>query len=401
MSLKYVQPDDVYEFVFANAVGEEFLNETNRTYLQANDIWAIHLDQEGQVVESYHKPAEVPAKFSLSDIVRFTRFYLQDYPVFTYVAGDGILVFGYPKGSLDKLPFNYVSTEALWLNFKLALLLGMFFVFFNIVLYYREVRLLRQKLEPLETSIEHLYKDSYQPLDETGDLKSIAVTINQANQNYKLLKESQAQWLRGISHDIRTPLTKINWGLEKLKTAENSFEICQMNRHVMQISKTIEDLNLTNRLDTLSTDIFVETNPITVIRQLIVDTLNEHPEREILFNNTVANEVKILMDAGLFSRMLENIIQNSLNYSSGIIKVTTSLSDHQFIVECVDLGPGLSEEVIARLNTCDISKIKSHGLGLFISKQIAQLHHGEMEIANQSLGLKVSFYFDLSSEISI
>ncbi|MGX7106502.1 sensor histidine kinase [Hutsoniella sourekii] len=103
------------------------------------------------------------------------------------------------------------------------------------------------------------------------------------------------------------------------------------------------------------------------------------------------------MDAGLFYRMMENIIQNSLNYSSGIIKVTTSLFDDQFMVECVDMGLGLSEEVIARLNTCDISKIQSHGLGLFISRQIAQLHHGEMEVTNHSHGLKVSFYFDLSN----
>ena len=118
---KYPIPKSVYSYVESNKTNE-YLNEKNREFLKEKGIWAIRISNDGRVIESFNKPIEVKNKFDLTDVARFTRFYLADYPVFTYVVGDGLILFGYPKNSLDKFPFNYYNYKNLIINLELVFL---------------------------------------------------------------------------------------------------------------------------------------------------------------------------------------------------------------------------------------------------------------------------------------
>ena len=95
-SKKYTEPSKVFEFVENNKEENKaekiYFTEENKKYLENKKLWAIRIDKNGQVVESFNKPKEVKNKFEISDIVRFTRYYLNDYPVFTFVVDDGVLV---------------------------------------------------------------------------------------------------------------------------------------------------------------------------------------------------------------------------------------------------------------------------------------------------------------------
>ena len=57
------------------------------------------VDEGGAVVWQQGKPADVPDRYSLTDVAAFTRWYLSDYPVQVRVREDGLLVAGGPKGS--------------------------------------------------------------------------------------------------------------------------------------------------------------------------------------------------------------------------------------------------------------------------------------------------------------
>ena len=97
---EYPNPNDVYSYVQSNK-SSSYLNEKNKEFLKQKDIWSIRLDKTGKVIESFNKPKEVKDKFEITDVARFTRFYLADYPVFTYIIQDGLILFAYPKNSLD------------------------------------------------------------------------------------------------------------------------------------------------------------------------------------------------------------------------------------------------------------------------------------------------------------
>lgn len=392
---QYNNPNLIYDYIIENKKDNTYLTDNNRKYLKNKNIWAIRLNENGEVVESFNKPAEVKSKFTLADVGQFTRYYLDDYPVFTFVAGDGLIVFAYPKKSLDKLPFNYYNYDVFINNFYIIIFSVLIFLIIIYLFYIFEIKKLYKNLNPLLDSINNLFKDDYARLDENGELKEISKTINEANKKYMKIKNSRTNWLRGISHDIRTPLTKLSWGLEEIKTNQNQAQILIMNNQIQSISKIIEDLNLTERLDTINKGYFVDTDPLIIIRKLIVNELNEHQNKDLNFENLTSTSIKLKMDEHLFYRMLFNVVENSLKYSKGEVAIHTKNNEENFIVEVINQDSHISDEIIQRLFKSDISNIETHGLGLFISKQICELHNGTMDIENLYPGVLVRFTFPL------
>lgn len=394
-SKKYTEPSKVYEFLEENKFNDIYFTNGNIAFLETKDIWAIRIDNKGNVVENFNKPKEVKNKFDISDIVRFTRYYLNDYPVFTYVVKDGILVLAYPKNSLDKFPFNYYNYDLAKIDFIIFIISMLLFVLLVYMFYVYEVKSIFKKLNPFQEAINNIFDDDYKKLQADGELKEISETINEANSNYIKLKESQSSWLRGISHDIRTPLTKLSWELEDIKTRENLVEIEKMENQIIKISKIIEDLNLTNSLENISDKHFEYMDPISVIRKLIVNSLNENPSKEIIFENRINKEIKIKMDDHLFYRMLENILNNSIKYGKGKTYITYDLMNKKMRISFKDEEGLIEERVIKRLDEENLSDVQTHGMGLFVSKQICKLHKGTMEVKNLFPGVMVSFNFDI------
>lgn len=394
-SKKYTEPSKVYEFLEENKFNDIYLTNGNIAFLEKKDIWAIRIDNKGNVVENFNKPKEVKNKFDISDIVRFTRYYLNDYPVFTYVVKDGILVLAYPKNSLDKFPFNYYNYDLAKIDFIIFIISMLLFVLLVYMFYLYEVKSIFKKLNPLQEAINNIFDDDYKKLQEDGELKEISETINDANNNYIKLKKSQSSWLRGISHDIRTPLTKLSWELDDIKTRENLVEIEKMENQIIKISKIIEDLNLTNSLENISDKHFEYMDPISVIRRLIVNSLNENPSQEIIFENRINKEIKIKMDDHLFYRMLENILNNSIKYGKGKTYITYDLMNKKMLISFKDEEGLIEERIIKRLDEENLSDVQTHGMGLFVSKQICKLHKGTMEVKNLFPGVMVSFNFDI------
>lgn len=390
---QYPNPDKIYSYVEDNKTSI-YLNEKNKEFLKEKDIWAIRINKNGKIVESFNKPKEVKNKFDLTDVAGFTRYYLADYPVFTYILKDGLILFAYPKNSLDKFPFNYYNFKNLLFNFEMFLVFVILFFIFVYIFYRIDIKNIFKNILPLQEAIDKIYEDDYEKLDENGELKDLALSINKANKKYNNLKKSQSKWIRGVSHDVRTPLAKISWELNKEN--KNDLDTKNIQDQVLKISNILEGLNLTMSLANIDKENFESKSPLKVIRKVIVDKLNENPEREIVFENRLRDpDIKIKMDPTLFYRMVENIIKNSLAYTEGKIDIIISNPDNQLIIRVLDQGCGVDEDIIKRINDEDLTNITRHGLGIFISKQIAELHDGKFSIENKDQGLDVSFIFDL------
>ncbi|MDU5273165.1 MAG: HAMP domain-containing sensor histidine kinase [Finegoldia magna] len=390
---KYPNPNDVYTYITNNKT-DTYLNENNKNFLKENDIRALRLDKNGKVIESFNKPREVKNKFEITDVVSFNRYYLADYPVFTYIVGDGIILFAYPKNSLDKFPFNYYNYQNLVFNMWLVVIFIVLFLLFVYVFYRMDIRDILKNIAPFQKAIDGLFEDDYEKLDESGELRDLALSINKANEKYNNLKKSQSKWIRGVSHDVRTPLAKISWELNKEN--KNDLDTKNIQDQVLKISNILEGLNLTMSLANIDKENFESKSPLKVIRKVIVDKLNENPKREIIFENRLRDpDIKLKMDPTLFYRMVENIIKNSLAYTEGKIYLIISNPDNQLIIRVLDQGCGVDEDIIKRINDEDLTNITRHGLGIFISKQIAELHDGKFSIENKDQGLDVSFIFDL------
>ena len=393
LKAQYPDPNHIYSYVEDNKTNI-YLNEKNREFLKEKDIRSIRINEDGKVIESFNKPKEVKDKFALKDVARFTRYYLADYPVFTYILEDGLILFAYPKNSLDKFPFNYYNFKNLVFNVEMFLGFVILFLIFVYIFYRMDIKNILKNILPLQKAIDKIYEDDYEKLDENGELKDLALSINKANEKYKDLKDAQVKWIRGLSHDVRTPLAKISWELSKEN--KNNLDKKMIQDQVQKISNILEGLNLTMSLSKIDKENFKEENPLKLIRKLIVDKLNENPTRDLIFENKLEDQNKMIkMDPTLFYRMLENILKNSLIYTDGKITVTIYDSNESLIIRILDEGEGIPENIINKVYEEDLTNITKHGLGIFISKQIAELHGGSFSIKNKYPGLEVEFNFEL------
>jgi len=196
-SKKYIEPSKVFEYVEKNKednkVEDIYFTEENKNYLEDKNIWAIRIDKNGKVIESFNKPEEVKNKFEITDMVRFTRYYLNDYPVFTFVVDDGVLVLAYPKNSLDKFPFNYYSYDLVKINLLILLISIILFALLVYLFYHHEVKRIFKKLNPLQEAIGNIFDENYEKLEEEGELGEISKTINDANEKFNNLKKKSSK----------------------------------------------------------------------------------------------------------------------------------------------------------------------------------------------------------------
>ncbi|MFQ7552345.1 MAG: hypothetical protein ACLRMZ_21120 [Blautia marasmi] len=173
--------------------------------------WAMLLDNEGKTVWEYDLPKEIPRQYSISDVAAFSRWYLEDYPVYIWQHEDGLLVFGCSKDSIVRISTIMDATlmkNAGWnagifciLNILLLLCLALWFGY----RFYKA-------LKPVAWGIEALSKKEKVEIAEKGITDELAAKLNQASdilcqQNLKLEQRDNARtdWIAGVSHDIRTP----------------------------------------------------------------------------------------------------------------------------------------------------------------------------------------------------
>ena len=144
---------------------------TGEDLLAQQDLWLMLVGRDGQVLWQYNKPAEVPDQYDLLDVAAFTRWYLEDYPVQTRIRPDGLLVAGAPKGSTWKLTIS-LSEQIL----HLLPVWGVLLFFLSLICVLALAALL----------LRRWFRQDQQARDE-----------------------ARSDWINGISHDIRTPLSMV------------------------------------------------------------------------------------------------------------------------------------------------------------------------------------------------
>ncbi len=184
-------------------------DETAAVLLQENDAWAMLLDQNGAVVWEQGLPEELPRAYTSAEIAAFSRWYLQDYPVKVWGQPDGMLmVVGFAPGTQAKY---YFSMETAYLKMLLvgaatALLINLLLL---VILFLRNTRRVEKAMSPILQGIQALSRGQRRHLEECGELAEINAELNRAGEYLMQKDNTRAEWIRGVSHDIRTPLSMV------------------------------------------------------------------------------------------------------------------------------------------------------------------------------------------------
>lgn len=228
-----------------------------------------------------------------------------------------------------------------------------------------------------------------QPLKEEGSSELIAVThaFNQMSKGIKQLEDDRALLTAGISHDLRTPLTRIRLASEMLPESQDWVK--------EGIVHDIEDMNeiIDQFIDYVRQDqqeCMEESN----LNELIRDAAQA---RNIEENHSISLDLeplpKTLIRRVALKRVLDNLIENAFRYGSDNIEITSKhiKKEKQLCFVIRDFGSGIPEEQIQGLFEPFTQGDKARGslgsgLGLAIIKRIVDMHSGKVTLQNHPQG---------------
>ena len=219
-------------------------------------------------------------------------------------------------------------------------------------------------------------------------IKEIRQTTNAFNQMRTRIKrflKQRTEMLAGVSHDLRTPLTRMKLQLALIKDPEIS----------KKLSVDVDDMEkMLNEYLQFSKSTFTDNTESFNISELILSTVNLYNDENIFLDQAENN--LFIGRKNLIQRCLNNLIDNALKYGKKV-KIKQEKIKNSCIILIEDDGPGIHiseyENVFKPFYKIDKSRSDSKsgvGLGLSISSDIVRSHGGNIELGKSSLGgLKV------------
>ena len=213
----------------------------------------------------------------------------------------------------------------------------------------------------------------------SSEVRGLISDFNNMQNNINSTLDNQRNMLAGISHDLKTPLTRINLMIEELENLElkdsiyrNISEMNLMLNHYLDFIKNEKNENL----DDVSTN------------SLIEDLSNNYPNIKILKNESSV----VLIRKSQISRALINILDNAKKFADNIY-INSLFDGSKWIISIEDDGPGtnLSQEQLVKPFTKGADQLnQGTGLGLSIVQKLIKLNNGELNFEKSSYGgLKV------------
>ncbi|MDJ1655089.1 two-component system sensor histidine kinase RstB [Raoultella sp. Ech2A] len=228
--------------------------------------------------------------------------------------------------------------------------------------------------------------------DSMSSFERLGVAFNQMADNINALIASKKQLIDGIAHELRTPLVRLRYRLEmseNLTAAESQ----ALNRDIGQLEALIEELLTYARLDRPQNELSLTTPDFPAwIAAHVEDIQMVNPQRKVTLHEVVAGDYGAL-DMRLMERVLDNLVNNALRYSSQRIQVSLTLAGSRATLQVNDDGPGIDpaerERVFEPFVRLDPSRDRATGgcgLGLAIVHSIAQAMSGEVSCRTSPLG---------------
>lgn len=239
--------------------------------------------------------------------------------------------------------------------------------------------------------------------DDMSSFARLGATFNQMADNINTLIASKKQLIDGIAHELRTPLVRLRYRLAMSDNLTET-ESQALNRDIGQLEALIEELLTYARLDRPQNELKLTYQDLPGwIAAHVEDIQSVNPQREVLLAQAVAGDYGAL-DMRLMERVLDNLVNNAMRYSSEKVQVSLTLRGGRATLTVDDDGPGIAPEArelvfepFVRLDPSRDRATGGCGLGLAIVHSIAQAMSGEVACDASSLGgARFSFSWPVS-----
>ncbi|WP_187118711.1 sensor histidine kinase [Risungbinella massiliensis] len=261
-------------------------------------------------------------------------------------------------------------------------------------------------------------KKTYRMYQEVFDkIRLLTDLLQKQEKDQARLEKTREEWITGITHDLRTPLSSVKGYADLLQqptytwTTQEVQDFSQViTEKAAYMESLIEDLSLTFRLQNDALPLQKErTDLVELLRRIVIELVNApiSEGKEILFEPS-AMRIETLVDEKWFRRALSNLIGNAILHNPIGTKIQTQIELDEVsgvtTIQIQDNGVGMDQETLDHLfdryyrGTNTQTKGTGTGLGMAISKQLLVAHGAQIEVASQpGIGTNITIHLDTVS----
>ncbi|GAA0357775.1 hypothetical protein GCM10009092_22480 [Bowmanella denitrificans] len=234
--------------------------------------------------------------------------------------------------------------------------------------------------------------------DEVGQLGR---EFNHMADKLEALVDSQKRILADISHELRSPLARLQVaiGIAQQREQQTIPELARIEQEANRIDTMLEHVLTLAKLDAGQQKLVLETVTLDELLQpLCQDIQFEANAGKVEFTCSYPNSVKLQVDTRLISSALENVLRNALRYASSRVALDAEQQGKLICIRICDDGPGLPEQELKavfkpfyRVSSARTRQSGGTGLGLAIAAGALASHGGRIWAENlPSGGLQVN-----------
>lgn len=256
-------------------------------------------------------------------------------------------------------------------------------------------------------------------LSENGSVAGASVFFRDIAERKKTslhieeLNEVRSKFIEIISHQLRTPLTAVNWNLEML--LGNNFGKLEETQHKFLQATYASSVEITRRIHNLLAAMDVEegrarfVSEEVILNSLCAGTVNEMQKRAGLKNISLSYippqiDIPAIHGDGEKIRMaISALVENAISYTNEDGKIIAKLGEEDGVArfEISDNGVGIPQEEqhlifnrFYRASNASVMLPDAFGLGLFTAKSYIEQHHGKLGFESKE-GVGSTFWFEL------
>lgn len=242
--------------------------------------------------------------------------------------------------------------------------------------------------------------------DVIADIQKLEESLHLAEEERRKIESAKKDWLAGVSHDLKTPLSYIT-GYSSLllhldyefTSEETQVYLDQIYQKSLYIEKMVEDLNLSFYLESDALQLGFEETDLVYLLQKVVNDVAASPQSQKDAISFLSKEKTafVNVDAKLIYRALHNLIMNGVEHNPPQTKVMVLLErnkGNQLVIRISDNGQGMDSEAVKgcfEKYADSEKKARVKGLGISIAYSILKAHGMKIEVESE-VGIGTKFH---------
>lgn len=231
------------------------------------------------------------------------------------------------------------------------------------------------------------------------ELAQLAGDFDEMAERIESLINSERRLTQDISHELRSPLARMNVALELARaksTSETTPFLDRLEKESMRLNDLIGQLLTLSKLETGSQDFEKhELNINKIVEQVAADARFEAEANNKDVKISQNGELKVFGNEHLLRSAIENVIRNAVKYTkeNSAVEISTSSVANNALISIKDHGEGVPDEELAKLfkpfyrvQEARDRKTGGNGLGLAIAERAVNNHNGTIKAENATDG---------------